>query len=62
MEGEETIVKLKIWYYTTIKTEDNEINAYDSFPDEIEYEGKKRLIKLTKDSFEKVAKEVDYGE
>ena len=54
--------KLKIWYYTTINTEDNEDRIFDSFPDEIEHEGKKRIIKLTKDSFETVTKEVDYGE
>ena len=54
--------KLKIWYYTIIKTEDNEDRVFDSYPDEIEHEGKKRIIRLTKDSYEAVTKDVDHGE
>jgi hypothetical protein len=54
--------KIKIWYYTLVKTEDSGGSVYGSFPDEIEHEGKKRIIKLTKDSFETISKELDYGE
>lgn len=54
--------KLKIWYYTTIKTEDNETQVFDNYPDEIEHVGKKRTIRLTKDYFEKITKDLDYGD
>ena len=52
--------KIKIWYYTTIKTEDDGGSIFNSFPDEIEHEGKKRIIRLTKDSFETVLKDAEY--
>jgi len=48
------MTKIKIWYYTTIRTEDDKDEIYDSYPDEIEHDGKKRIIKLIKDSFEEV--------
>ena len=54
--------KLKIWYYTTINTEEDENRVFDSFPDEIQHEGKRRMIRLTKDSIESFSKDVDYGE
>jgi hypothetical protein len=52
--------KIKIWYYTTIKAEGNGIKEYTSLPKEIEYEGKQRVIRLTKDSYESMEKEPDY--
>ena len=48
------MVKFKIWYYTTIRTEDNKDKVYNSFPEEIEHEGKKRTIRLIKDSYEEI--------
>lgn len=48
------MVKLKIWYYTTIRTEDDEDKIYNSYPKDIEHEGKKRIIILKKDSYEEV--------
>ena len=56
------MAKIKIWYYTTIKTEGNGVDEFKSLPEEIEHEGKKRIIKLKKESFETVEKEPDYGE
>ena len=48
------MVKLKIWYYTTIRTDEDDDKVYKSFPDEIEHEGKKRIIRLNKDSYEEI--------
>ena len=48
------MTKLKIWYYTTIRTEDDEAKIYKSYPEEIEHEGKKRTITLRKDSYEEI--------
>lgn len=48
------MAKLKIWYYTTIRTEDDETKIYNSYPEEIEHEGKKRIITLRKDSYEEI--------
>ena len=54
--------KIKIWYYTTIKTEGTGVEEFNSLPEEIEHEGKKRIIRLIKESFETVSKEADYVE
>ena len=54
--------KIKIWYYTIIKTDGSGVEEFNSLPEEIEHEGKKRIIRLTKESFETVSKEADYGE
>ena len=48
------MTKLKIWYYTTIRTEDDEAKIYNSFPEEIEHEVKKRIKILRKDSYEEI--------
>ena len=48
------MVKLKIWYYTTIRTDEDNNKIYNSFPDEIEHEGNKRIIRLNKDSYEEI--------
>jgi len=48
------MVKLKIWYYTTIRTENDEDKLYNSYPEEIEHESRKRVIRLVKDSYEEV--------
>jgi hypothetical protein len=53
--------KFKIWYYTTIKTDEDTEEIYSNYPDEIEHEGKKRVIRLTKDSIEDVVRDADYG-
>jgi hypothetical protein len=46
------MVKLKIWYYTTIKTDDTEEKVFKSYPDEIEHDARKGKITLYKDSIE----------
>jgi hypothetical protein len=56
------MTKLKIWYYTTIDSEDNDAKVFDDYPDEIEHEGKKRKIRLTKDYYENITKDLDYGD
>jgi len=48
------MVKLKIWYYTTIGTENDVDKIYDDYPQEIEHEGKKRIITLRKDFYEEI--------
>ena len=55
--------KMKIWYYTTVKSEDSEGDVFKSFPEEINYEGKRGKIKLVKDTIEMTSSdEVEYGE
>jgi hypothetical protein len=60
--GEINMNKFKIWYYTTVKTEESMESVYENYPDNIEHEGRKRVIKLTKDYIDTVVKDADYGE
>jgi len=50
--------RMKIWYYTTVRTDDSEEYVYKSFPDEIIYESKRGKIRLNKDAIETIGDEI----
>jgi hypothetical protein len=54
--------KMRIYYYTSIKTDKSEEAVYDEFPDEINYDAKRGNIHLIKDSIESVSDNIEYGE
>ena len=56
------MVKIKIWYYTTIDAVDDEGTTFNNHPDEIIHEGKHGTIRLHKDNFESVVSNADYGD
>ena len=56
------MVKIKIWYYTTVDTLNDEGATFNDYPDDIVHEGKTGTIRLHKDNFESVVKNADYGE
>lgn len=57
------MAKMRIWYYTTIKSDDSEGVVFNSFPEEINYRGKGKMIRLVKDNIEITGSdEVEYGE
>jgi hypothetical protein len=55
--------QMKIWYYTTFRTDDSEEDIFKSFPEEIHYEAKRGKIRLVKDTIETIGEEhIEYGE
>lgn len=46
--------RLKIWYSTTIRTDDTEEYVFKNFPDEITYEARRGKIRLVKEAIETV--------
>ena len=56
------MVKLKIWYYTTIKTDESEERIFDSYPDEIEHDTRRGKMTLYKDSIETVVSTEQFDE
>jgi hypothetical protein len=59
----ETMTRMKIWYYTTVRADGSEEDIFKSFPEEIHYEAKKGNIRLVKDSIETIGDDtIEYGE
>jgi hypothetical protein len=57
------MTKMKIWYYTIVKSDDSEDEVFNSYPEEINYKGKRKIIRLVKDNIEITdSDEVEYGE
>ena len=55
--------QMKIWYYTTFRTDDPEEDIFKSFPEEIQYQAKRGNIRLVKDTIETIGDEhIEYGE
>lgn len=56
------MAKMRIYYYTTIKTEKSEDDIFDEFPDEFTYEAKRGNLRMVKDTIEIISDYIEYGE